>query len=67
MKTVTLTLAGCGGAMLLALSMFGAASAQTDMPAAAPDAHTVHTAAEPVLSDTSLRTLISNVTKAATR
>jgi ABC-type transporter Mla subunit MlaD len=36
-------------------------------PSAAPDAHTVHTAAEPVLTDTSLRTLISNVTKAATR
>jgi phospholipid/cholesterol/gamma-HCH transport system substrate-binding protein len=36
-------------------------------PAAAPDAHTVHTAAEPALTDTSLRTLISSVTKVASR
>ena len=36
-------------------------------PAAAPDAHTVHTAAEPALTNTSLRTLISQVTKVASR
>jgi hypothetical protein len=35
MKIVTITLAGCGGALLLALSTFGTASAQADMPAAA--------------------------------
>jgi hypothetical protein len=38
MKIVTVTLAGFGGALLLALSTFGTASAQPDMPAAMPAA-----------------------------
>lgn len=33
MKIVTLTLAGCGGAILLGLSTFGVAGAQTEPPA----------------------------------
>jgi ABC-type transporter Mla subunit MlaD len=36
-------------------------------PAAAPDLRTVHTAPDPSLTTTGLRTLISNVTKAASR
>ena len=39
MKIVTVTLAGFGGAMLLALSTFGTASAQADMPAAVAPSH----------------------------
>jgi hypothetical protein len=42
MKIVTVTLAGCGGAILLALSTFGTASAQTDMPAAMPAVSPTH-------------------------
>jgi ABC-type transporter Mla subunit MlaD len=36
-------------------------------PATAPDFHAVHTAADPSLTDTSLRTLITRVTKEASR
>jgi len=39
MKIVTVTLAGCGGAILLALSTFGTASAQTDVAPAVAAAH----------------------------
>ena len=39
MKIVTLTLAGCGGAILLGLTTFGTASAQSDMPVAVAASH----------------------------
>lgn len=39
MNIVTLTLAGCGGAILLGLSTFGTAGAQTDMPVAVAATH----------------------------
>jgi len=38
MKIVTVTLAGCGGALSLVLSTFGTASAQSDMPVDMPSA-----------------------------